>query len=76
MWQAIIGFFQTVNLLLKLYKQLTYIFGDNLEKISNDLATQIDLIEQSKKEGVTIEQKRELRRQALRLGVGMFGRID
>lgn len=76
MLTAVIGFFTALPDLIKIYKSLTKLFGDDLNKVSADLEAQAALIEKSNALGVTLEQKREIRREALKLGLGMFGRID
>lgn len=76
MWAALIGFLQALPRLIRIYDQLAYLFGDNMEKVEADLQAQVELVKKSRAPGLTLEEKRGLRREALRLGVGMFGRID
>lgn len=77
---AILGFIWelllTLPQLVRIYGQLKSLFGDNLNKVEADLQKQVELVQKSKDPNLTTEQKRELRREALRAGVGMFGRID
>jgi len=72
----VLSFIALLPELIKLAKSARETFGDNADKFLRDLALATNLELKAKEEGVTLEKKRELRREALRLGIGMFGRID
>lgn len=70
------SFVKALPTLVRLYDKIVYLFGDNLEKVEADLQAQVELVKKSREPGLTLEQRREIRREALKLGAGMFGRID
>ena len=75
MLAGLIAFFKALPTLMRIYDQLKEMFGDNMAKVEADLQIQLDLIRKSRDPSLTIEQKRDLRREALKEGTNMFSRI-
>lgn len=69
------GFVKALPTLMRIYDQLKELFGDNIAKVEADLEKQLELVRKSRDPNLTIEQKREFRREALKEGTNMFGRI-
>lgn len=76
MWlSAILGFFQALPELIKIYKLISKAIGKaKLQSFLSDLETNTKLIEDSKQPGLTLEQKREMRKKALEHGSSLWAR--
>lgn len=73
---AILAFIQALPMLLRLFIKIKDVFGDNADKFLADLDAQTRMVEQTIDPKMPVEQKREIRREALLKGVGMWGRIS
>jgi len=76
MWlSAILGFFTALPELIKIYNTIVKAIGKaKLQSFLNDLEANTKLIEASKQPGLTLEQKREMRKKALEDGSSLWVR--
>ena len=76
MWlSAVLGFFAALPELIKIYKLIDKAIGKaKLQSFLSDLEENTKMIEASKVEGLTLEQKREMRKKALQHGSDLWSR--
>lgn len=73
---ALAGFIAALPKLFQLYDWLRNQFGDNWEKFLTDVKAVTELVNETKDDALSMDQKRAKRREAILAGRNLWNRIN